>query len=497
MWPAVLCLVGVFRFGDFLFAENPTPANRTPQKAEPTLRVDVRLVVLNTQASRPDGQPVLDLKKEDFRVFEDEQEMPISVFAATQDPAHIALVVDTSGSTVPFLPMLKKAAQRFVDRFGSADSMAVYDVGPQVMRVSGFIHDQAKVKHLIGRLNPSSSTESASYAIAGSRLIVARKGGTLLYDGLDAIVKEFPPEARRTAILVFTDGVDLGSDLTADKFGAILQRTDVPVYAVMPAQRIKLECQEAEPSARRKAEDVPKSWCIVLNGHKVTSEDESLQQEIASKLLTALPADARVWMLKRTSNYSLLVPEADVYAKKTRPLSPVEARQVLSEQRVWRGKEEGVELRLSLRLDRGVLFASAQDFSKDAGIRWMKGTYSFRDTAIVMPMMLRGRGDQACVVNKLINERIGASSIRLMMMARAESVLSDQFTTTANETGGLTLVATRPEDLDAYYDEIAGLIRSSYAIGYYTQAKKGRHTLRVEVSQKGLTVRSRSVFHVD
>src|SRR5215831_14476299 len=64
-----------------------------------TLSVNVDLVnILFTVADRK-GKFVTNLKKEDFKVFEDEKGQTISNFSSESDlPLTIALLVDTSGS---------------------------------------------------------------------------------------------------------------------------------------------------------------------------------------------------------------------------------------------------------------------------------------------------------------------------------------------------------------------------------------------------------------
>src|ERR1043166_237406 len=91
-------------------------AVETPARAgdDQTLSVNVDLVnILFTVADRK-GKFVTNLKKDDFRVFEDERPQTITNFSSETDlPLPIALLVDTSGSIRDKLQFEQRAATEF------------------------------------------------------------------------------------------------------------------------------------------------------------------------------------------------------------------------------------------------------------------------------------------------------------------------------------------------------------------------------------------------
>src|SRR5580704_10721360 len=62
------------------------------------IRVDSALVLVPAQVTNVIGTPITDLHKEDFKVFEDGLEQPITNFSMEDAPLSIGLLFDISGS---------------------------------------------------------------------------------------------------------------------------------------------------------------------------------------------------------------------------------------------------------------------------------------------------------------------------------------------------------------------------------------------------------------
>src|SRR5271168_1931482 len=76
------------------------PAVSTGQSIFPKadIRVDTALVLVPAQVTNVLGAPITDLHKEDFKVFEDGVEQPITNFSKEDAPLSIGLLFDNSGS---------------------------------------------------------------------------------------------------------------------------------------------------------------------------------------------------------------------------------------------------------------------------------------------------------------------------------------------------------------------------------------------------------------
>src|SRR6185295_10893978 len=92
----------------------PAPAGAPAAQADETISVNVNLVnILFTVADRK-GKFVTNLRKDDFKVFEDERIQSVTNFSSENNlPLTIALLVDTSGSIRDKLRFEEDAAIEF------------------------------------------------------------------------------------------------------------------------------------------------------------------------------------------------------------------------------------------------------------------------------------------------------------------------------------------------------------------------------------------------
>jgi Ca-activated chloride channel homolog len=81
------------------------------------IRVDTSLVLVPAQVTNVFGTPITDLHKQDFKVFEDGVEQPITNFSFEDAPLSIGLLFDISGSMRNKIKKSTEAAGRvFPDR---------------------------------------------------------------------------------------------------------------------------------------------------------------------------------------------------------------------------------------------------------------------------------------------------------------------------------------------------------------------------------------------
>ena len=90
------------------------PRQSQPSKPQEAITIDVNVVNIVFTVTDKKGKFITDLKKEDFRVFEDEKPQTVSSFSSETDlPLTIALLVDTSGSIREKLKFEQEAAIEF------------------------------------------------------------------------------------------------------------------------------------------------------------------------------------------------------------------------------------------------------------------------------------------------------------------------------------------------------------------------------------------------
>lgn len=157
------------------------------------VRVDTTLVSIPVSVMDRDGKYIPDLRKEDFRVWEDGVEQRVAYFASTEKPFTVVLMIDTSGSTKFKLGEIQDAAISFVDQLRPDDRVMIVSFSDRIRVLTP---------------QPTSDRNALSYAIHQ----VEPGSGTRLYDAVDQIInKELNRIEGRKAIVLFTDGVDTTS----------------------------------------------------------------------------------------------------------------------------------------------------------------------------------------------------------------------------------------------------------------------------------------------
>jgi VWFA-related protein len=156
------------------------------------VRVNTTLVSIPVSVMDRDGKYIPDLKKEDFRVWEDGVEQKVAYFASTEKPFTVALMIDTSGSTRFKLGEIQDAAIEFINQLRADDRVMVVSFSDKIRVLSQPTNDRNALRNAIRQTEPGS--------------------GTRLYDAVDQVInKELNRVEGRKAIVLFTDGVDTTS----------------------------------------------------------------------------------------------------------------------------------------------------------------------------------------------------------------------------------------------------------------------------------------------
>src|SRR5690349_16555004 len=187
-----------------------------PSGDDQTLSVNVDLVnILFTVADRK-GKFVTNLKKNDFRVFEDEKPQVITNFSSETDlPLTIALLVDTSGSIRDKLGFEQRAATEFfystLQRGKDKAMIISFDSGVDLLQ--DFTDDPEKLATAVQKIR------------AG--------GGTSLYDAIYlAVTQKLSGQQGRRIVILITDGDDNSSRISLTETLEAAQKNDVTVYAI-------------------------------------------------------------------------------------------------------------------------------------------------------------------------------------------------------------------------------------------------------------------------
>ena len=185
-------------------AQQAPVQNQTTQRADNTLKVDVKLVNVYVTVTNAQGGPVAGLKRENFTVQEDGREQAISVFdKESAVPLSIALAVDTSLSTRRDLPLEQASAKRFARTIlRPVDALSVFGFNETVLQSTSYTSDLKRIDDGIDHIRLGAATALFDAVYLASRSLSRRQGRkvlVLITDGGDTVSKVDYQEALRAA----------------------------------------------------------------------------------------------------------------------------------------------------------------------------------------------------------------------------------------------------------------------------------------------------------
>lgn len=188
-------------------------------QSDRVFRVEARLVEVYATVLDHHGHYRDDLSADAFHVFDDGQPQTVKYFETTAQPFHCAILLDTTGSMANALPALKNAVVSFIDQFGEADSIAVYNFDERLQVQQDFTTDKAAAKRATLRLRAA--------------------GKTALFDAVAEASREISDQAGKKAIVVFTDGDDNTSVLTAQAAVDRARKNGVPLFTIAEGEAVR------------------------------------------------------------------------------------------------------------------------------------------------------------------------------------------------------------------------------------------------------------------
>lgn len=192
----ISAIISIFSFSAFAQTPKPTPP---PADDDDVIKIESRLVVVPVSVVDANGEPVLGLKEQDFRVLEENKPQEIAeISAAEKVPLEIALLIDVSSSVNKIFELEKSAAAQFLQ---------------EVMRPG----DHATIFLITDRPVLMQQRDSAQKTAINVRSITPTKSATAFYDTVRAatqyLSKNAPARSRRV-VLTISDGEDNYSEFT-------------------------------------------------------------------------------------------------------------------------------------------------------------------------------------------------------------------------------------------------------------------------------------------
>jgi Ca-activated chloride channel homolog len=178
-------------------------------------RSGVQLINVTATVSDGRGRFVSGLRQEDFRVYEDGEQRPITHFTAERVPVSLGIVLDASGSMEgEKMLAAKQALQRFLfDLLGADDEVFLYRFDNRPQLVHAWTRNKEEIASELRRIQP--------------------RGATTLYDAVaEAVNLAGTGRNRKKAVLIVSDGNDSSSYTRIDELKRLIRESEVLVYAI-------------------------------------------------------------------------------------------------------------------------------------------------------------------------------------------------------------------------------------------------------------------------
>jgi VWFA-related protein len=190
------------------------PAIAAPHSAAPPLlRVESSLVLIPVRVTTPAGASVTSLKREDFVLFEDGVQQPITHFALDDAPISAGLLLDISSSMKNKMDKASEAATEFFKSANPEDEFFLVEFNGRARLKVPFTQDW-----------PAISQEIATARTSGM---------TAMLDGIQLAIAQMKHARNpRRALLILSDGGDNFSRRNLRQLKTTLSEADVQVYAM-------------------------------------------------------------------------------------------------------------------------------------------------------------------------------------------------------------------------------------------------------------------------
>ena len=254
----------------------------TAEQRKNAIRVQVNEVIAPVTVTSHSGEMILDLSKDNFRVYDNGVQQKIEHFDLGGDPLSVVLAVETSSHIEPMLPAVRQTGIIFTETvMGQTAEAAVISFDSTVELLQKFTTDTEGVQNTINHLR---------IGVDQSRLYDAMSRGISLL--------EQRPAVRRRILVVVGEAEDSGSE---SKLGEVLrqaQLANVTIYT------IGLSSSMADLRAKRNPYQGPRmgptgTYPVPVGpGQAQTPDNEAAAQGQGNIDLLALA----VWLVKTGKN---------------------------------------------------------------------------------------------------------------------------------------------------------------------------------------------------
>src|ERR1035441_1699192 len=251
-------------------------------QATPVFSTDVKVVNVLATVRNKTGSLVGNLGQDDFSLAEDGRPQIIRYFARETDlPLTLGLMVDTSGSQRRVLDAERGASMRFLDQVVRENKDQVF-----IMQFDTTAYMRQALTSSVAKLE-----DALAYVDTETKSQLRRQGGggTVLYDAVVTACGDVMKKLTgRKALIVLSDGVDVGSDGTLQDAVEAAERADTLIYSILYSDPgaygiFGVGGGDGKRVLERMSNDSGGSFFEVSKKHGVDELFEVLQQELRTQ----------------------------------------------------------------------------------------------------------------------------------------------------------------------------------------------------------------------
>jgi Ca-activated chloride channel family protein len=228
---------------------SPTPPELKGQEIEEgeIITIDTNLVNLHVRVIDRNNRPVNDVKREEFRVFEDNAPQKVEFFSREEVPISYGLVVDNSGSMKPLLEKVIEATRVLINENKPGDETFLlrFVDSDEIKLLQDFTANKDDLFDALDQMH----TEGGQTAIVDAVYLAAEH--TAEYKKGDAL-----NDKRRRAMILVTDGEDRSSYYKLTQLFDFLRENDVQIYVIGFTSELDAEGGFIRKSSKDKATEL-------------------------------------------------------------------------------------------------------------------------------------------------------------------------------------------------------------------------------------------------
>lgn len=230
--------------------------------SEPAIRVNVNRVHLSVSVADSQGRFIQGLRREDFRVLDNNQEQPITSFESSREPTQLVLMIE-NGIADYLLAGLGKsplaAADAVVSRLAPPDRVAIVTYSNHARLALDFTTDKVEARRVIKGLY---------FQLVGTR---TGSSSLNLTSSLAAALHWLDSVRGSKTIILFSTGIDTSAPQTLRIAREKVVTSDVRILALSVFGNIRKPTK-----GRRMSPDERDEWAYVKQN--IAEADQRLQQ---------------------------------------------------------------------------------------------------------------------------------------------------------------------------------------------------------------------------